>query len=322
MQLTTITDAPACEIFLGTVSFGSKIPESVAFEVMDAYVDAEGNVIDTAKVYSEWEPDGAGKSEETVGAWLHARGNRDQIIISTKGGHPPMDNMAQGRCKMGDIQADFDESLRRMGIDYIDLYWLHRDDPDLPVEAIIDNLAALHAQGKVGQFGASNWVPERIAAANAYAETWSLPGFICSQPGWALASRETDTSTPSPMLYLSGAMRQWHVDTGFPLAPYTAQAQGFFGAENAAWARDGFTGEAPRGAAYDSPINRKRLDLVLGLAAERFCTTNQIALAWLLHQPFPPYPLIGTKNPDHVREAMGALEVVLAKDEVEQLLQG
>jgi aryl-alcohol dehydrogenase-like predicted oxidoreductase len=306
-------------IFLGTCAYGSSIPEESAFAVMDAYHAVGGNVIDTAHVYSQWEPGGAGTSERTVGAWLRSRGVRDEIIVSTKGGHPPMDDMAHGRCALADLRADLSESLERLELDFVDLYWLHRDHPELPVEAIMDNLAALYAEGHVGCFGASNWLPERIEAANRYAQSQGMPTFAASQPGWSLAERETETGVSSPMLYLSESMRQWHIRTGFPLAPYSAQATGYFGAANGRWALDGFPGTVPRSEAYDSPANRRRLQTALAMAREKGCTANQIALAYALHQPFPCFPIVSTRHPEHIQESMGALEVALSAEECDFL---
>lgn len=302
-------------IILGTASYGSSIPKSDAFAVLDAYFEAGGNGIDTANIYSSWEPGGEGTSERTVGEWIRVNGLRDKIILGTKGGHPDAEAMEHGRCTLEDLRRHHAESIERLGLSHLDIYWLHRDHPELPAEAIIDNLAALDAEASIGCFGASNWLPERIAAANAYAARQGLKGFVASQPGWALAEHETRWEEPSPMMYLDARMWAWHVETGFPLAPYAAQARGYFGQENIAWARAGFTGSAPRATDYDSPANRARLQTALDLARTKDCTVNQIALAYALHQPFPTFPIISTSNPAHVREAMDAPRVGLSVEE-------
>lgn len=309
-------------IILGTASYGSSISKDEAFAVMDAYFELGGNVLDTANIYSSWEPNGEGTSELTVGEWIRSRGVRNQIILGTKGGHPDMANMGHGRCSIEDLQQHLSESLERLGLDYINIYWLHRDDPGLSPEAIIDNLAILHGQGSIGCFGASNWVPERISAANNYAKAQHLHGFVISQPGWALAEHGTKWDEPSPMLYLDETMHTWHVQTGFPLAPYASQARGYFGRENAEWAARGFPDAPPRAADYDSPINRERLLRAMALAHAKGCTANQVALAYALYQPFPTYPIISTRSVEHVREAMGALSVELTPGECAGLRSG
>jgi len=306
-----VTALTPSRIILGTASYGSSISKDEAFAVMDAYFELGGNVLDTANIYSSWEPDGEGASERTVGEWIRSRGVRKQIILGTKGGHPDMENMGHGRCSLDDLQQHLSESLERLSSDYIDIYWLHRDDPGLSAEAIIDNLAILHGLGYIGCFGASNWIPARIAAANTYAKANRLHGFSISQPGWALVEHETKWEEPSPMLYLDGAMHAWHVQTGFSLAPYASQARGYFSRENAEWAARGFSDMPPRAADYDSPANRERLQRAMALANARGCATNQIALAYVLHQPFPTFPIVSTRSVPHLQEAMGALSVEL-----------
>lgn len=309
-------------IILGTASYGSSISKDEAFAVMDVYFELGGNVLDTANIYSSWEPNGEGTSERTVGEWIRSRGVRKRIILGTKGGHPDMENMGHGRCSIEDLQQHLSESLERLGLDCIDLYWLHRDDPGLSTEAIIDHLAILHGQGSIGCFGASNWVPERIAPANDYAKANQLHGFVISQPGWALAKHETKRDEPSPMLYLNEAMHAWHVQTRFPLAPYASQARGYFGGENVEWAARGFHGAPPRAADYDCPANRNRLRRAMALADAKGCTANQVALAYVLHQPFPTFPIVSTRVVEHVREAMGALNVSLTPGECADLRSG
>ncbi len=313
------TNLKPCRIFLGTASYGSSISKKEAFAVMDAYFEAGGNVLDTANIYSSWEPGGEGTSECTVGEWIRSRGVRDRVLLCTKGGHPDMERMGHGRCTLPDLRAHFAQSMERLQLECIDLYWLHRDHPELPVEAIIDNLAALNFEGRIGCFGASNWIPERMEAANRYAAANGLPGFVLSQPGWALAAHETRQDEPSPMLYLDERMREWHVRTGFPLAPYAAQARGYFGQENVQWAASGFAGEVPRADDYDSPKNRARLAQAAALARQKGCTANQIALAWVLNQPFPTFPIVSTRSVAHMLESLGALQVCLDNTEREAL---
>ena len=296
-------------IVLGTGSFGSSIPHAEAFAVMDAYLAAGGNVLDTAHIYSSWEPNGVGASERTVGEWLRSRNVRDRIILGTKGGHPDLAAMDRARCALDDLRRDFSESLERLQVDRVDIYWLHRDHPGMPVSVIMDSLAELNRSDRIGCFGASNWMPARIEAANAYAQRAGLKGFVANQPGWSLAAHATNFSDASPMLYVDDATREWHRRTGLPLFSYSSQAGGYFGEANVQWARAGFAGSAPRGAAYDSPANRDRLQRAAALAARAGCTANQVALAWLLHQPFPTFPIVGSRSPNHIRESMGALRV-------------
>ena len=313
-----IAPSPIC---LGTAVFGtSEIPEDASFALLDTYVELGGNVIDTAHIYAAWIPDGWGASERTIGKWLHARNARNQVILSTKGAHPPMDNMAVGHCTEHAIRMDAQESLDRLAIDKVDLYWLHRDDERVPVGEIVDIMAALVKEGLIGCYGASNWSCARIEAANTYATAKGVPGFSANQPGWSLVDRAPGPVPVGGMVYLDEPGRQWHIRTGLPVMAYSSQGRGYFGNENSTWARKNFDGTAPRGNEYDCPESRRRLSRAIALAEQKNCTPSQIALAYLLHQPFPVFPIIGTGKEDHLRESVAATSVALSEIEWHSLL--
>lgn len=306
-------------ICLGTASFGSDFSKETAFEVMDAFLEYGGNFIDTAHVYAAWREGYWGASERTVGEWLESRGCRHRIVLATKGGHPPLDDLDHGRCGRDDLERDLAESQERLGVACVDVYWLHRDDPARPVGEIVDTLATFVDDGRIRSFGGSNWTSERLEAANAYADTHGLPRFVASQPGWAFAYRASDEPPVPGMLFLDEAGVAWHRKTGFPMAAYTAQAKGYFSVENATWARLGFSGPVPHGAEYDSTESRKRLLAARSLAQMKGCTTSQIALAYLLHQSFPVFPIIGSSKVDRIHEALGSLDVGLDASDLQVL---
>ena len=174
-------------VVLGTDVYGTVVSEKDAFSLLNNYIELGGNTIDTARMYACWEPNGAGKSEQTIGKWLKQLGGRDQMIISTKCAHPPIENMSNHRLDRAEIFSDVDESLSALGTDYIDILWLHRDDVRVGVEGIVDTLNLLVKQGKIRCFGASNWTAKRIAEANAYAKASGQDGFVSSQIKWSLA---------------------------------------------------------------------------------------------------------------------------------------
>ncbi len=309
-------------IGLGTVSFGTTISREDSFRIMDAFFDAGGTFIDTAHIYASWLENGAGMSERTVGAWLRERGTREAVILSTKGGHPPLNNMEDGRCSSRELRKDLSESLERLGVSSVDIYWLHRDDPGRPAGEIVETLAGFVREGTIRCFGGSNWTIPRFEAANAYAASHGLPGFVASQPGWALADRSDGTIAVDGMRYLSEQERQWHEQTGFLLVAYTAAANGYFSRDNVSWAAGGFEGKPPRGEIYDSPGNRQRLLRAMEIARQEGCTPNQVALAYLLNQSFPVIALVGTRNPDHIREALEAQQIILTEDVCRYLREG
>ena len=306
-------------ICFGAASFGSILPLEASFELLDAYAEAGGNFLDTAHIYCVWLPGGAGASERAIGAWMSSRANRHAIIVGTKGGHPPLDNMARGRCSQRDLEQDLSESLERLATNYVDLYWLHRDDVSLPVEKIVDTLAGFVRDGRARALGVSNWTIERIARANAYAAANNLPPIVANQPDWSLAEWPAGQPLVGDMKYADDAMLRWHAATGIVMAPYSSQAHGYFGAENALWAEAGFCGVPPRGAEYDTPINRRRLTSAIAIARRRQCAPSQVALAFLMSQPFLVYPIIGTHQIAHLKEALGATHVRLTDQEVRDL---
>ena len=156
-------------------------------ELMDHYIEAGGNVIDTAESYARWLPGGEYQSEKVIGEWLRERRTRDQIVLSTKGAHPKLESMDVPRLSKAEIQADLDSSLQRLGVEHIDLYWLHRDSPGYPVEEILESLDTFRKAGKIKYAGFSNWTQSRAEEARLAAERLGVQGFVASQNMWSLA---------------------------------------------------------------------------------------------------------------------------------------
>jgi len=314
-RLSGISLTPS-RICLGSVVFGSYIGRDESFRVMDAFVEAGGNFFDTAHIYSAWIEGHWGTSERTLGEWVRARGNRRDLIIATKGGHSPIEDTEKiGRLSRADLEHDLSESLERLQLDYVDLYYIHFDEPNRPVGEIIDSLAELKSSGRIRAYGLSNFTTDRIQAANDYAAKNDLPLCVASQPWFSLGAVANGAKAETPTREEEDPLRAWHVESGLPMIPYSSQANGYFGAANVAWAKDGFQGEPKLAGSFDSPANRRRLLRTIDLAEKKDCTPNQIALAYLLNQPFSIYPIIGTGNPDHAREAHGAVGVTLTDEE-------
>jgi aryl-alcohol dehydrogenase-like predicted oxidoreductase len=299
MRTTSISSQlpPIPVIALGIDAFGGSVSDDRAFVLLDAFIAGGGALIDTAHCY------GAGASERCLGRWMAARGNRDRVLISSKGAHPQ--DGAPDRLGAEHIIRDLSESLDRLGTNCIDLYWLHRDDPTRAVEGILDTLEAQRVAGRIRAYGASNWTQDRLEAASSYAMRCGIPGFCAVQQGWSLAERVTP-GWPD-CRYLGEQDRAWHQRTGLPIAAFTAQARGFF-------AKD-----VPD---YDSPGNRSRRDRARQLAAQRGASPNQIALAWLTCQTFPGIAIAGSHRPEQLADCLGAGRISLSPAEVEWLATG
>jgi len=310
------TDLSASRICLGTALMGSAIPVDTAFGLLDTYAELGGNMIDTANVYADWLPDGAGKSEATVGKWLRERGNRDQIIVGSKGGHPLMDGKGISRMTAVEVRQDLHESLDRLQIDAVDIYWLHRDDPEQPAAVIIEMLNELMREGTIRYLGCSNWHSSRIHEANEH----GLSGFIANEPWWSLAEPDLENWFDKSMITMDDTERAFHTAHNLAAVPYSSQANGFFGG---LYGR-GITDVDSKSAGtvmnlYYSAKNFDRLERARDLAVTRGCTANQIAIAYLLAHPFPVFPIIGCRTPGQVEEACGAAGIELSDRERDML---
>jgi len=310
-----------CPICLGTGPFGANFDENTSFQIMDAYFEAGGDFLDTAHIYGAWIPGKWGASERCVGAWLRQYGVRDQLRVATKGGSPSLGDPATSRCGPEDFQQDINESLERLGLDYVDLYWAHRDDPARPVGEIIEVLAGFQEEGLTRAYGLSNWTVERLEAAIDYAQSNQLPLPVASQIGCSLAGYARESPPVAGMLYAGEAELHWHERSGFPMAAYSSQAHGWFGEENSSWAEADFPGSAPKAAEYDSSANRKRLLIAIELSERYGASSNQIALAYLMQQSFPTIPIIGTSKPDRIAGILAAARIRLADGELAALEQ-
>ena len=278
---------------LSRLVLGTMLLTDSGFDVLDEYVRLGGNAIDTARVY------GDGEAERVLGAWLAARpGVRDQLVIVSKGAHPSGDRR---RVTPAEIARDLNASVDLLG-GPIDLYLLHRDDPSVPVGVIVECLVALGEAGLLRAYGTSNWTTARIDEANAWADANGIDGFCMSSQHLSLAVQNeeqwADTrSANDPAIF------SWHERTQTPLLAWSAQARGYFFGRSGA--------EVLR--VYDNAVNRSRRQRATEVGARLGRSCSQVALAWVLHQPFPVYAAFGANTADQVREAFGALEVVPAE---------
>jgi aryl-alcohol dehydrogenase-like predicted oxidoreductase len=305
-------------ICLGTGDFGSGMPRDGAFAILDAFAEQGGNFADSAHVYAAWRPDGIGASERTLGAWVKSRGRRQDFIVGTKGAHPLLESMHISRMSPAEITQDLTESLDRLDSDYIDIYWLHRDAPEVPVGEILGVLNEHIAAGRIHEIGASNWSAARLQEAADYAAGHHLRSFCASQVGYSLAQVATGNPAAMPgTLYMDEPMWAFHQKTALPVVAFTSQAMGFFSGKYAA---NGAGSETPKGQSvaqfYFSPANFTRLERAQALAARLGCTANQINLAYLMSQPFTVIPIVGSRSPEQIRASCAAVQVTLGPADV------
>lgn len=286
-----------------------------AAQLLDAFLDAGGNLIDTAHIY------GFGGSETILGRWLKESGQREKVVLLTKGCHPKVDPQNifgkpwKSRVTPKAIRADLAESLKRLKSDYVDLYLLHRDDEDAPVGPLIEALNVEQKRGRIRAFGASNWRAARIAEANAYAARNDLNGFVVSSSQFGLAQPVRSVFPGTVTLSLDE--RAWHAANQFPLLAYSPLGAGYVArAANGIAARGNAEPDA-----YASEQNNARAQRAAQLAARKNVSPAQIALAYALRQNFPSGAVVGPTSVAHLQQLVAALDISLDADEIAFLEQ-
>ena len=233
-----------------------------------------------------------------------------RVRIVTKGAHP---DQRGPRVNPAAIAADLTDSLERLQVDTIDLYMLHRDDPSMPVGPIMEALDGHVRSGRVRALGASNWTCQRLDEANAYAAAHGLHPFVASSTNLSLA-RAAEPRWPG-CISLDARDRRWHEERQFPLLSWSSQASGFFTGRFA----PGRFSDPQLARVYDHPDNWERLRRARELAARRGVDATQIAVAYVLAQPFPVFALIGPLTLEEFRASTDVDRVTLTPDEMRWL---
>ena len=284
--------------------------ERASFRLLDEIFALGCTTFDTAHVY------GGGDNERTVGRWVKTRGLRDSVVIIGKGAHH---NEDRKRVTPFDITADLHDSLARFGFDAIDLYILHRDDPDVPLEPIVEVLNEHRKAGLIRAFGGSNWSYTRVAAANRYAAEAGLEPFALSSPNFSLAEQVRE---PWPgCVSISGpsgaAARAWYAEHDTPLFTWSSLAGGFFSGRFRRDNLGGFTAYLDKlcVSSYCYEHNFRRLERAEELAHEKGVSLPQLALAYVMSQPLDIYALVGCGNADEFRANLDACALKLTAEE-------
>ncbi len=321
MKYATIpkTELRVSQICLGSGDFGATVPRKETFALLDAFVAAGGNFIDTAHVYSDWIPNTKSTSEKTIGYWMRDRGMRHDVVIGTKGAHPLLTSMNKSRLSHDDIETDILESLEYLQTDSIDLYWLHRDDTAIPVGEIIDVLNEQVGKGHITHFGCSNWKFSRIQEALDYASRRGIQSFVANQPLWSLATADMDAIPDKTLAGMDDEGIAFHKRTGMAVVPYSSQAHGFYSKLEAKGADAISEGDKKT---YLSEANIQRLPRVQKLAQQYGVSVNDIALAYLTNQPFVTVPVVGCKTLEHLQSSLAAADLTLTPEELAYLDAG
>ena len=293
-------------VFGGNV-FGWTADAATSFALLDAFVDAGFNCIDTADSYSRWAPGHqGGESETVIGNWLRRRGRRDDVIIATKVGS----DMGQGRCVTRDyILRSVEESLQRLQTDYIDLYQEHYDDETTPVAETLEAFATLIRQGKVRAIGASNISAARLAESLAASAQHGLPRYETLQPHYNLVERTGYERDFAPICreHGLGVIPYWSLAAGFLTGKYRSEAD---------------LAKSPRGQGVKKYLDVRGLHVLAALdkvAAGAGATPAQVALAWLIARPTVTAPIASATSVAQWHDIARAAELKLGDDAIRKL---
>ncbi|RDI98710.1 aldo/keto reductase [Dyella solisilvae] len=284
--------------------FGWSADEARSFELLDAFVDAGLNLIDTADVYSAWVPGNrGGESEAIIGKWLKRSGKRDKVVIATKvakwAEHPGLSPM--------NIHQAVEGSLKRLQTDYIDLYQAHEDDATTPLHETLGAFGQLIEQGKVRVIGASNYGADRFGEALAVSAQHGLPRYETLQPEYNLVSRKGYEKELEPLVVSEnvGVINYYALASGFLSGKYRSEAD--------------LAKSTARGGSVKKYLNPHGLGVLEALdqvAAAQRATPSQVALAWLIARPGITAPIASATTVAQLHELAGAVSLKLSKDQV------
>lgn len=296
-------------ILLGTAYFGDGISKEDAFLMMDKFREMGGTHIDTARLYAD------GRSEEVVGKWLKDR-SADEMFVSTKGGYYDFDAGEKPRLTQEEVRSDLEKSLKALGLDCIDFYWLHRDDENIPASEIIDMMNGFVKDGKIKKFGASNWQAKRIDEANSYAKGKGLQGFEASQirfnPAFCLGER-------GGLVGMDEKEFGFYKKENMPVVAYSSQAKGFF--SKMAEQGEGALSEKARNR-YLCDENLRRLEVMKGLAEKYDCSIASLICGAFSSFDVPEvFPVIGGRTLSQIEDSLNGGSVMLEKAELIEIFK-
>jgi len=292
-------------LVLGTNTFGWTSSRDESFAALDAFVDAGGRSVDSADSYSAWVPgNDGGESETVIGEWVASRGRRDDLVIGTKVFSLP----ARPGLSPANVRAAVDDSLRRLQTDHIDLYYAHRDDPDVPQAEYVGVFDELVEAGKVVEVGVSNFTADRLRSAVAAADGAGQSRFTVAQDHFNLVERAYATELAPTVEELDMVQ-----------LPYRGLASGFLTGKYRPGEKVESVRAAGGAALLENPANVALLKSLDQIAADRGVSVAAVALAWLRQQPTVAAPIASARTVDQLADLIQSFDLVLTSDELAAL---
>ena len=295
------TTLSLCPIGFGTANAGIAWDKEDAFKMLDRYVSLGGNVIDTARIYNDCFLGEIGRSERVIVVWIEYRGGHDDLVIMTKGGHPPLDNMNQNRLSKEEMRSDLEKSLNALRINCIDIYFYHRDDESLPVSQLIETMEDFVREGKIKYYGCSNWKTSRMKEAMAYCQEKGYRGFVANQALYNIASKAMKPYPDETMVVMDEEMLQFHKESNVLAMPYFSLCSGFFTKLEA--------GLDVTDSPYYTEENLQLAKKLNTLTKKYNCSLTQIIMGFFLVQDMPFCALAGASREAQLLDFMETLNI-------------
>ncbi|NCF66527.1 MAG: aldo/keto reductase [Chloroflexi bacterium] len=300
------SDTEVSALCLGTMYFGTRQKKAKSFSLMDQYFEAGGSFFDTANIYAWWEPKGAGgESEKVVGAWMKERRNRHQVFVASKVGFGYGDVPVGLTADL--IERECEKSLKRLGVENIDLYYAHVDDRNTSMEETLIALSRLVRAGKIRYFGASNFTAWRLEEARSVSVTNRWPEYCCVQQRYTYLRPRRGASF-SPQLAVNDDLLDYCRNRDTTLLAYSALLSGAYTRAD----RD-----IP--VEYAGADTSRRLAALKGVAKAVGSSANQVVLAWMMQSDPPVLPLIAASTEKQLQENIASLDIRLSEEQMERL---
>lgn len=303
------TNSLVSKICLGTMHFGNLVSVPIAYELLDRYVACSGNFLDTANIYSFWIPGyQGGESEETLGQWMRLRKNRNRLFIATKVGFAYPGTRKGLRAEQ--IIAECEKSLRRLGVETIDLYYAHGDDKNTPLEETLAAFNRVKEMGKVRYIGASNYYSWRLEESRAVSRTHGYAEYNCVQQRYSYVRPAHGAIFDYHQLHASTELINYCQDRGLSLLAYSPLLNGAYTRQDRTFPDQ-----------YQTADTEARMKTLKQVANEVNATVNQVVLAWMMQSTPPIIPVIGTSTNQQLDENLGSSLVKLSQEQWKRLTE-
>ncbi len=317
MKYIDFHDTRLAQIALGCDHWGAAISEATALRQLDIYVEAGGNLLDTAATYGQEKAGGPSTSEQVIGKWLAADTLRDRLVIASKGCHPHKEDMHKSRIGEREMMDDISRSLEQLRTDRLDIWFFHRDNPAMGADEIIDMAQILVDRKLVTHLGASNWRTARIEEANAWAAAHGKAPFVISEIQWSLAHCTPEIWGDDTLVCMNEEEQAWYTEHNFPVMAFASQAKGLF---SKLIAGDEQSLSETGRRRFLTERNRALVPEVRALSEELGVSPAAVVIAFLTSQKNPTIAIAGSSRVEQITDTLSAGSLTLSDEQLAALL--